>query len=198
MDHAGKDVGFEVDKVTGLALMEGCDLPGVGNDGNTEAAGGVGVDDGEADAVECDGAFIDEKGCEFFRGLESEEVRCLAGLDGEESGCIVNVTLDDMAVEVCGGGHGAFDIDASAGDEGSQSGDLAGFFHDIGEHDFAFFAHDGETDPADSDAGASGGDVKRETDGEPWPAGGLDFAGAFNDACKHSGMISLFGQTPRC
>lgn len=107
------DIEFEIDGVADIEVLEGGVMEGIGDDGYGE---GVifGGDNGEADAVDADGAFIDEE--VFGGGFVAEGVvpRAVGIAAVNAGGGIVHVALYEVAIESGVGEHGAFEINEAA------------------------------------------------------------------------------------
>lgn len=102
-DVFAEDVEFEVDVGAEGDAAEVGVLHGIGDDGYAEGAGG-GVAHGEADAVDCDGAFFDGEvsAAAHFGGDvvgEAEVAGAVDVFDLVADGGAVHVALDDVAVQ---------------------------------------------------------------------------------------------------
>ena len=89
IDVFAEDVGFEVDRVAGGTIRDVGVLVGVGDDGDfgdIGMLGGLPVGDGEADAVNGEGTFLDD-----VRGEIGGDV------DAEEPGVAVLLEMGDVA-----------------------------------------------------------------------------------------------------
>src|SRR5687768_10451405 len=86
--------------------------------------------DGEADAVEGDGAFGGDEFHEVARGFDGEAA---FGSHGalDEAGGAVDVALDEVAVEAIAGLERPLDVDAVAGLEQAEVGFGEGFGDDV-------------------------------------------------------------------
>lgn len=107
------DIEFEIDGVADVEVLECGVVEGVGNDGYREGVV-FGSDDGEADAVDADRAFIDE---EVFRGgfVAEGVVPGAVGVAAVDAASgIVHVALYEVAIEAGVGEHGAFEVNEAA------------------------------------------------------------------------------------
>ncbi len=129
-----EDVGFEVHGPAEWAAGEGGAVEGGGDEGHFKMIVFYGGD-GEADAVEGDGALRDDKFGEFGRGAEGQACFVGAVAPGEEFGDAVDVALDDMAIEAGCGQERALEMDFVAGAEVAEVGEGEGLGDDI-EFDF--------------------------------------------------------------
>jgi hypothetical protein len=157
-------IEFQVDGRTGRYGSDVGMLEGVGDDGDVKTVS-FDVEDGEAGAVEADGAFFDDEVAVFSWEFEAEFPAAFEFVAFQTDGGGVDVTLDDMAVEPAIHDHAAFEVDEDAGLPGIEVGLLEGLFdggHAVGVI-FYFL---------DSEAGAVMGDalVDLQFRGE----GGLD------------------------
>jgi hypothetical protein len=100
---------------------------GIGDDGDVEFCL-FDVEDGEACAVEADGAFFNEEVAEFFREFEAVFPAAFPFAAFETSGGGVDMSLDDVAVEAAVQDHASFEVDEVAGLPGVEVGFSEGFF----------------------------------------------------------------------
>lgn len=129
-DGFGEDVEFDVDFVAGFFGGKGGVLPSVGDDGDLELAL-LGIDDGEADAVETDGGFVEEVFGVLGADIEGDGPGGGVLLDGDDGAGLVDVALDDVAAVAVDGAHGAFEVDGGAFLETIEGGFGVGFFADV-------------------------------------------------------------------
>ena len=93
---------------------------------------------GEADALDGDGAFFDDVGGEGGGDGEAEAVVGGVGLvrvegfEGQEGGCVVDVTLDYVASEGGAGGGWEFEVDDGFGAEVREGGAGDGLGGEVG------------------------------------------------------------------
>jgi hypothetical protein len=173
--HYGLDVGM---------------LEGVGDDGDIEV-GFLYVKDGQAGAVERDGAFFDNEVAEFFGELESVLPAAVERLSFGAGGGSVYMALDDMAIEAAVEGHAAFEVDEVIGLPGVKVGFIQGLEdggYAVGIVPGFFYGQ------ADAVVGDALVDLQLGREGGLDPEGfvgsigldGLDFAEGFDDSGEHS------------
>ena len=114
---------------------------GVGDDGDFDArqAGGrsIKLRDGEGDAVDGDGALLDDVGRDVDGEVDGEApiggiAAGVEGDEGDERAGGVDVTLDDMAAEGRAGGRGEFQVDQAARCEEAEGRAGYGFGGEVG------------------------------------------------------------------
>ena len=169
---------------------------GVGDDGDIEP-GSLHVEDGEADAVEADGAFFDDEVAEFLGEFEAEFPAAVEFFAFGADGGGVDVTLNDMAVESAVHEEASFQVDEVAGFPVAQIGLFQGFPDGGHAVEIVFELFDGEADAVVGDALVYF-EFAREGGGDPEcligavGLDGFDFAEGFDDAGKHRALISHF------
>jgi len=87
---------------------------GIGDDGDVEFCL-FDIENGQAGAVEADGAFFYDEVAEFFGEFEAEFPAAVELAAFEAGGGGVDVSLDDVAVEPAVHGHASFEVDQVAG-----------------------------------------------------------------------------------
>ena len=161
----------------------------IGNDGDVEP-GLLYVEDGEADAVEADGAFFDHEPAEFFGEFETELPASVEVFAIEaDSGC-VDVSLDDMAVEPAIHDQASFEVDEIAGLPLAEVAFFEGFFDGCDAVEVVLLFFHGEADAVVGDALI---DFELVGDGGGYPEcligafafDGVDPAKGFDDASEH-------------
>ncbi|MDV6290353.1 hypothetical protein R2F25_30575 [Streptomyces sp. UP1A-1] len=190
LDVLGDDVHLEVDRVAGLLDAE----RGQGEGGGDEADGeevGAGVDDGEADAVDGDGALLHDVAGEVGGQRDLDDLPVLGGLALQDLAGAVDVALHDVPAEAGADGGGAFQVDAGAGGEGAQAGAVQGLRHHVGGELVALVVDDGEADAVDGDGVAvpcplgDHGAAQAEATGVVEGLDGGDLAQLFDDSGEH-------------
>ena len=87
-----------------------------GDDGDVgDAVVRVPAGDGEADAVDGDGAFFGDVAAQILRDADGEPPVVAFGCEARDAADSVNVTLNEMAAEAGGGGERALEIYGLAG-----------------------------------------------------------------------------------
>ena len=86
------------------------------------------IKDGEADAVEADGAFFYDEGSEFFGEFEAEFPAAVEVFPLGADGGGVNVSLNDVTVQASIHLEASFQIDQMSGLPGVEVGLLEGLF----------------------------------------------------------------------
>ena len=87
-----------------------------GDDGDVgDAVVRVPAGDGEADAVDGDGAFFGDVAAQILRDADGEPPVVAFGREARDAADSVHVTLHEMAAEAGGGGERAFEIHGLAG-----------------------------------------------------------------------------------
>jgi hypothetical protein len=192
-------IEFQVD---GGARGNGLDIgmqEGIGDDGDVKAVF-FDVKDGEAGAVEGDGAFFDHEMAEFPGEFEAKEPAAVvfpflgAGGDG------VDVALDDMTVETAIDRHAAFEVDEGAFLPGIEVCFPEGFIdggHTVGI--FPDFFH-GQADAVMGDALIGlefGGEGRLDPEGFVGSFGlrGLDYSECFDDTGEHGSKFVKNGES---
>ena len=132
-DVFAEDVEFKVDDGAYTDVAEVGVLEGVGDDGDLEGVAG-GVADGEADAVDGDGAFVDGEitlpGHLAVFGVFEGEVGGAVGIVHRDTlGRFIDMTLNDMTVESSIHQHGAFYIDFIADLQQTEVRAVEGLLH---------------------------------------------------------------------
>ena len=168
---AGEDVGFDVDRVAGFEGAQAGGVPGVGDDGQLDLRGATGhrADERnrEGDALDCNGALADDVAGEFRGELQEHapvgRVKAVGvnGLQGEEGGDAIDVTLDDVAAEGRAGGSGEFEVDGAAGPKAAEGGAVEGLLGEVGGE-----VGGGEIERGEADAGDGDGVAETEAGGE--------------------------------
>ena len=120
-------VELEVDGGAGEYGLEVGMFEGVRDDGEVEFRLFY-IEDGEADAVEADGAFFDDEVAEFFWEFEAVFPASVSVGAFEAGGGGVDMSLDDVAVEAAVHDHATFEVDEVAGSPGAQVGFFEGLF----------------------------------------------------------------------
>ena len=136
-------IEFQVDPGTGSNGLDIGMIVSVWNDGDIEF-GFFHVKDGQAGAVEADGAFFDEEMAEFFGEFEPEFPAAVQVAAFETDGGGVDVSLDDMAVETAVHDEASFQIDEVAGLPVAEVGFFKGFFDGGDAVEVVFYFFDGE------------------------------------------------------
>ncbi len=161
---------------------------------------GAGVHDGEADAVDGDGALLDDVAGEVGGERDLDDLPVLGRLAFDDRARAVDVALHDVAAEAAAQGHGAFEVDAGADGEGAEAGAVEGLGHDVGGELVALVLDDRETDAVDGDRVAVPGAFGDDGAAEPEAGGvaevldGGDLAQFFDDSGEHfPGPPCLFG-----
>jgi iron-sulfur cluster assembly accessory protein len=148
--------------------------------------------DREADAVDADGALVNDEVGEFPRQGNGEPVVLTDPLVSGHFGADVDMPLHEVAAETVADAEGTLEIDGIAGFQVPEIGEPQGFVEEVETHRAVLHFRDGETGPVVGDTFAEG-----EFSGE----GGLhpefragfdrlqrdDFAAGFHDACEHAG-----------
>lgn len=124
---------------------------GIRNDGHVEFSL-FHVKDGQADAVEADGAFFYDQGGEFFREFQPELPASSQFLAFQAGGGGINVSLDDVAVEASVHEQASFQVDEITFFPGLQSSLLEGLFDGGDAVHAVFHLFYGEADPVMGDA----------------------------------------------
>lgn len=180
--------------VAGVAVLEGSDGAGVGDDPGGEGFCGDGGD-GEADAIESDGAFVDDVFEEWFGNGGFEEKIGAALLEGFNLGEAIDVAGDEVAVHAAIDGERALEVYASSGLSKLEVGKAPGFAEEIElEERFLFGAFDfddGEAATVDGQAITDFGALSGKSGLELEPNGffrrldGRDDSAFFDDAGEH-------------
>jgi len=102
-------------------------LEGVGDDGDAEAVAFY-VKDGQAGAVEADGAFFDHEVAELLWEFEPEFPAAVEFAAVEAGGGGVDMSLDDMAVEAAVHDQASFEVDEVAWLPVAHGGFFQGLF----------------------------------------------------------------------
>ena len=112
------NVIFNVDDRSDADVLEVGVLHSVGDDGHLESITG-GMADGEGDTIDGDAALVDRK--VSVTGhlwvvivLEGEVSGAIGIFHSGATGCLVNVSLDDVPVESSVHQHGTFNVDLVA------------------------------------------------------------------------------------
>src|ERR1700684_947800 len=84
----------------------------IGDDGDVKAIF-FDVKDGEADAIETNGAFFDHEVAKFPGVFEAKKPAAVVFFDVGAGSGRVDMTLDDMPIEAAVQGHAAFEVDES-------------------------------------------------------------------------------------
>ena len=161
----------------------------IGDDGDIEP-GLLYVEDGEADAVEADGAFFYHEVAEFLGEFEAELPAAVEVFAIEAGSGCVDVSLDDMAVEAAVHDQASFEVDEIAGLPLAEAAFFEGFFDGRYAVEIVFLFFHGEADAVMGDALV---DFEFVGDGRCYPEClvgafafyGVDPAEGFDDTGKH-------------
>ena len=189
-------IEFQVDQAAGLDGLHIGMSERIGYDGHVKA-GSFYIEDGEADAVEADGAFFDDEAGEFFREFETEFPAAVQVFSfGADRGG-VDVSLYDVTVEAAVHDQASFQIDQVVPLPAFQVGLLEGFLDGRDPVGAVLYLFHGETDPVVRDAliyfqlSGYGGFDPEGTISAPgccFP----DFSERFDNTCKHGGEFRNF------
>ncbi|OMI41550.1 phosphoenolpyruvate synthase/pyruvate phosphate dikinase [Streptomyces sparsogenes DSM 40356] len=194
LDVFGEHVHFEVDRVAGLLDAEG----GQGEGRRDEADGEVvraRVDHGQADAVDRDGALLDDVAAEVGGERDRDDLPVLGGLALDDGAGAVDVALHQMTAQAPAERHGALQVDAGADGEGAEAGAVQGLGHDVGGEPAVLEVDDGEADAVDGDRvavlGAFGDDgaADQEAGRVAEVLDGDDLTQFFDDSGEHSALL---------
>ena len=190
-DVFGEHIEFQVDSVTDFSGAEVGGFARVGDDPGGEVIR-ANFGDGEADAIDGDGALEDEVAGGLGREGDLEEEIGAAGFQLEDGGGAIDVALDEVAAHAGIGAHGAFEVDPVAGLEGAEVGSGEGFSEqiegengrgDVGGGQAA--AVDGEA-VAEVEARGEAGSAQLQSNTALGGGGdGKDFGGFFNKTGEH-------------
>jgi hypothetical protein len=195
LDVLGQDVDLEVDPVSGLLDAEGGQLQRGGDEADGEV-GVAGLDDGEADAVDGDGALLHDVLGELLREPDPHRPALGPLFDGAGA---VDMALDEVPVEPAAQLHGALQVDAGAGGQCAEAGAGEGLADDVGRELALRGLHDGEADAVHGDRVAvphplgDDGAPQAEAGGARQFLYGDDFAELFDDSGEHSGLLGGSG-----
>jgi alginate O-acetyltransferase complex protein AlgI len=107
-------IEFQVDPGAGDDGLDIGVFEGIGDDGDIEFRFFY-IENGQAGAVEADGAFFDDEVAEFFGEFEPEFPAAVEVFAFEADGGGVDVSLDDVAVEAAVHDQASFEVDEVAG-----------------------------------------------------------------------------------
>lgn len=114
-------IKFKVDQTAGQDRLDICVFESIGDDSDVEFRLFY-IEDGEAGAIEADGAFFDDEVCEFFGEFEAVFPATFFVIAFETGGCGVDMALDDMSVEAAVYDQASFEVDEIAGLPGIEGG----------------------------------------------------------------------------
>ncbi len=113
-DIFADDIEFQIDQAAGIDPMDIRMIEGIGDDGDIEFRS-FHIENGEADAVEADGAFFDDQTAEFFWEFEAEFPAAFE-IVAVDAGCGgIDMALDDVTVEPAVHAEASFEVDDVAG-----------------------------------------------------------------------------------
>jgi len=200
-----QDIGFDVDGCAwGQGVQVGAPVSQRKNcDGDRLA---VKVGDGEADAFDGDGAFVDHPGADVLGDMDFEGpvgavlVESRTGwidyrIEGAQDPAAIYVALDDVAAEGTAGGGGQFEVDFCAGGQRAEGGFVEGFLRKVGVEVRVIDIERGEADAGDAEriafaeaVGEAGG-----FNGDAADAAGFfeadEGAGLLDDAGEHGYIL---------
>jgi hypothetical protein len=196
MDIFPDDIEFEIDEAAGLYGLNIGMFEGIGYDGHVEA-GFFYVENGEADAVEADGAFFNDKGSEFFGEFEPEFPAAFKVFSFRADGGGIDVSLYDVAIEAAVHYKASFQVHQVSPLPAFQVGLLKGFFDGCDPMGAILYLFYGETDAIMGNALIY---FQFFRDGGFDPEGAIgapgccfpDFSERFYNSCKHGGEFRKF------
>src|SRR5690242_4287940 len=118
-DVLHQDVGLEVDAVAGPTCAEGRFRERMRDERDGEGRALAG-EDGEAHAVDCDRALLDEVAREAAWRLELVELPIGVGADRSQPADAVDVPLDEVTAEPIADAERALEVDARARHERAE------------------------------------------------------------------------------
>ena len=150
--------------------------------------------DGQADAINGDGALGHDGVCERFRNLHAVPPVLAFGFKTGDTANCVHVTQNKMAAKLFAGGHGLFEIDAHPRPQFTEGGLANGFPGKIGGE--AIVSHGDNREAATVHGDAVGDGQMRSdrgrVDGEPSAVRvelqGIDGAEMLDDAGEHKDL----------
>ena len=155
-DVFAEDVEFQVDDGAHTDVAEVGVLEGVGDDGHLEGVAG-GVADGEADAIDGDGALVDGEVAllghlAVFGIFEGEVGGAVSIVHRNTTGRFIHMALNDMSVETAVHQHGAFYIHFIADLQQTEVRAVEGLLHGGDRIGTILDGDDGEADAIMGDA----------------------------------------------
>ena len=138
-------IEFQVDQAAGGDGLDIGMFEGIGDDGDVEF-GSFDIEDGEADAIEADGAFFDDEVAEFFGEFEAKFPAAVLVGAFEAGGGGVDMSLDDVTVEAAVHDHTSFEVDEVAGLPGAQIGLFECLLDGCDAVEVVFYFFHGEAD----------------------------------------------------
>ncbi len=122
-DHIELEV-YDAARVYGLDIRV---VEGIGDDGDIEP-GLLHIEDGEADAIEANGAFFDDELGEFLGEFETEFPAAVEVFAVEAGGGRIDMSLDDVSIEAAVHDQASFEVDEIAWLPLAEVGLFEGFF----------------------------------------------------------------------
>lgn len=114
MDIFSDHIEFDIHGGAGFDGPDVSMFEGVGDDGDVEP-GSFDIEDGEADAVEADGAFFNDEVAEFFWKFETKFPAAVEFFPIDAGGGGVDMALDDVSVQPAVDDEASFQVDQVAG-----------------------------------------------------------------------------------
>ena len=152
------------------------------------AAGAIEFDNGQADAVEGNGAFGYDAVEEGGGGTDEQDAVGTGMVAGDEGAGAVDVAADEMAAERIARAEGTFEVEGGADGTGGEGGTVEGLAEDVEVEAAGGVGDEREADAVDGDAFADVGGWELGAHGE---AGGAAMVG---DAFETPQLLDKSGE----